>query len=93
MRGEFQIEPLGDHEYLVAIRSGDEKAEIEFHATSDVMEALGVDDAAEQHVVRETAAYLLDHQAVVDLPPLIDLDDVSAAYDGYLEELQRRLAR
>ncbi|MCD9877994.1 hypothetical protein [Streptomyces guryensis] len=58
----------------------------------DVMEALGADDAAEPRVVRETAAFLLDHQPVIDLPPLIDLDDVVAACDGYLEELRRRLA-
>jgi hypothetical protein len=89
---EFHIEPLGDHAYLVAIQSGTQAAEVEFRATADVMEALGADDVAESRAVRETAAFLLDHQPVVDLPPLIDLDDVAAAYDGYLEELQRRLA-
>ncbi|MFF4352527.1 hypothetical protein [Streptomyces sp. NPDC001530] len=89
---EFQIQPLGDHAYLVAIRSGTQTAEVEFRATPAVMEALGAGDDAEQRAVRETAAFLLDHQPVIDLPPLIDLDDVEAAYDGYLEELRRRLA-
>ncbi|TKA03160.1 hypothetical protein [Actinacidiphila oryziradicis] len=90
---EFQIEPLEDHGYLAAIRGGAQRAEVEFRATPDVMEALGIHDAAEQCAVRETAAFLCDHQPVIDLPPLIDLEDVAAAYDDYIEELRRRLRR
>jgi hypothetical protein len=36
--------------------------------------------------------FLTDRQPVIDVPPVIDLDDLSDAYgDSYLRELSRRL--
>lgn len=90
---ELRVEPLGDHEYLVAVVGGEQRAESRFRATPDVMAELGAGDEAEQRVVRESAAFLLDHQPLVDLPPMIDLADVAAAYDGYLDDLRLRLSR
>lgn len=92
-RVELRVESLGDHEYLVAVVSGAQSAESRFRATADVMTELGAGDDAEQRVVRESAAFLLDHQPLTDLPPMIDLEDVAAAYDGYLDDLRLRLAR
>jgi hypothetical protein len=90
---EFDIRSLHDHDYLVVVRRGAERAESEFRVSAAVMRAVDAGDEAEQHAVRETAAFLLEHQPLIDLPPLIDFDDVAAAYDGYLDELRRRLVR
>lgn len=89
---DFEIESLGDHEYLLRVRGGTGEAEPRFRVSPNVLEDLGVDSADEQLVVRETAAFLLEHQPVTDLPPMIDLEDVAAAYDGYPDELRQRLA-
>jgi hypothetical protein len=46
----------------------------------------------EQRVIEETVLYLSERQPVMDIPPLVDLDDVAAAYgDQYIDELSRRL--
>ncbi|HSA51542.1 MAG TPA: hypothetical protein VLH10_15720 [Yinghuangia sp.] len=89
----FRIEPLGDHEYLVAISSGTQTAEPQVRASPGIMRELGAGEDAEQRVVHETTAFLLDHQPLFDLPPMIDLEDVAAAYDDYLDELRQRLSR
>jgi hypothetical protein len=86
---ECQVQSLGDHEYLVAMRSGERAAESRFRAGPAILDALGAGNADEERVVRETAAFLLRHQPLTDLPALIDLEDVAAAYDEYLDELRR----
>jgi hypothetical protein len=43
-------------------------------------------------VVTATAALLTERQLAADLPPVVDLDDVVAAYDDYLGELGDRLS-
>lgn len=88
---EFQVEALGEHEYLVTIRNGEESSQSRLLASQGILEQLGVDSSMEQTVIRETTAFLLEHQPAVDLPPAIDLDDVAAAYDDYVEELRLRL--
>ncbi|WP_354637274.1 hypothetical protein [Kitasatospora camelliae] len=42
--------------------------------------------------MEETAEFLAERQPVVDLPPMVDLDDVVACYDDYLERLEQRTA-
>lgn len=92
-RIQLRVEPLGDHEYLVVAGADARTAESRFRATPEILDELGArGPAAEQLVVRETAAFLTEHQPVVDLPQMVDLDDVAAAYDGYLGELRRRIA-
>ncbi|MET9888191.1 hypothetical protein ABZZ20_34775 [Streptomyces sp. NPDC006430] len=59
-------------------------------ASPDVVAQVGAAEADEQRVIEETALYLAERQPVMDLPPLVDLDDVAAAYgDHYIAELSR----
>lgn len=88
---EFQVRPLGDHEYLVLVTSATGTAESQLRADPEVLDDLGVDGGDEELVVRETAAFLARHQSVIDLPAMIDLQDVAAAYDTYYDELRERL--
>jgi hypothetical protein len=39
-----------------------------------------------------TLAFLLDRQHADELPDTLDLEDVVAAYDDYLEDMRRRAA-
>ncbi|MGX4688441.1 hypothetical protein [Streptomyces sp. JNUCC 63] len=92
MPKQFQIEPMGDHDYLVRARYSGGVIESRFQASPAVVVLLDAAEADEQRVIEETALYLTERQPVMDLPPLIDLDDVVAAYgDQYLDELSRRL--
>ncbi|WP_030273826.1 hypothetical protein [Streptomyces sp. NRRL B-24484] len=92
MSADIQVEPLGDHEYLVRFPSDDDVVLSRFRATEATVEQLRLVRADEERIVEETAAFLTERQPTADLPPMIDLADVAAAYgDDYLEELGRRL--
>ncbi|MGW3045554.1 hypothetical protein ACWC9T_37280 [Kitasatospora sp. NPDC001159] len=92
MSEHFEVEPLGDHEYLLRARAGEEVVESRFRASEAVAEQLHATSADEQRLVEETAEFLAERQPVIDLPPMVDLDDVAACYDDYLEQLDQRLA-
>ncbi|MEU6970581.1 hypothetical protein AB0A71_23135 [Kitasatospora aureofaciens] len=93
MTGDIGIEALGDHEYLVSFPTGGEAVFSRFQASEATLAQLSQARADEKQIVAETAAYLSERQQTADLPPMIDLDDVAAAYgDDYLEELGRRLS-
>jgi hypothetical protein len=82
------LEALGDHDYLVRLQQGEDTVVLRVHADPAVVERIADE---EQRVVEATAAYLIARQSVDELPEQVDLDDVAAAYDGYVEDLQRQL--
>ena len=82
------VEALGDHDYLVRLQQGEDTVVLRVHADPAVVERIADE---EQRVVEATAAYLIARQSVDELPEQVDLDDVAAAYDGYVEDLQRQL--
>ncbi|MGW3045744.1 hypothetical protein ACWC9T_38315 [Kitasatospora sp. NPDC001159] len=92
MSEHFEVEPLGDHEYLLRARVGEEVIESRFRASETVAEQLHVEPTDERRAVEETAEFLAERQSLIDLPPMVDLDDVVACYDDYLDQLGRRLA-
>lgn len=93
MTNQLRIEPLGDHDYLIRVREGQERVEILIQASPDVVERLGLGEPAEARIVAATAAFLMERQPAADLPQALDLDDVAAAYDNYLSELVLRLSQ
>ncbi|MEV7216558.1 hypothetical protein AB0O31_26135 [Kitasatospora cineracea] len=94
MAVDIRVEPLGDREYLVRVEDGRVEAATQVRVTDGVLEQPGLDGSDEQRIVHETVAFLIERQPVIDIPPMIDLDDLADAYgDAYLEELARRLGR
>jgi hypothetical protein len=92
MASSIQVEPLGDHEYLVTFPAGEETIRSQFRATAETLGKLAPAGSDETRIVAATAAYLAEHQQVIDIPPMIDLDDVEAAYGGdYLQAVTRHL--
>ena len=83
------LEALGYHDYLVRFKQDEETVVVRVHADPAVVMQIADD---EQSVVEATAAYLIARQSADDLPEDVDLDAVAAAYDGYVEDLQRQLA-
>jgi hypothetical protein len=63
------------------------------HASPGVVDAISVLEADEIRVVEATAAYLIERQRADDLPSTLDLDEVAAAYDDYIDDIRMRLAR
>ncbi|MFF2628565.1 hypothetical protein [Kitasatospora sp. CB02891] len=92
MAADIRVEPLGDREYLVRVEQGSAQASTQVRVTDGVFDRTGLPEVEEGRVVHETVAFLIERQPVIDIPPMIDLDDLADAYgDSYLEELERRL--
>jgi hypothetical protein len=86
------IEALGDHDYLVRVAQDDDLVTIQMRANPEAVDRIAGPDADETRVVAATVAYLIARQRPDDLPEQLDLDDVIAAYDDYLDELQDEFA-
>ncbi|MGY1809270.1 hypothetical protein ACI8AF_18040 [Blastococcus sp. SYSU D00669] len=90
MAADVEIEPQGEHEYLVHLTSGEEVSESWFDVSPDVLRELGVPPAQEAGLVQRTVEFLLQHQEVADFPQLVELEDVLAGYDGYRDAVRSR---
>jgi hypothetical protein len=85
---EPTLESLGDHDYLVRFPQREDTIVVRLYADPAVVEQIADD---ERRVVEATAAYLIERQGPEDLPKQIDLDEVAAAYSGYIDDLHRQL--
>jgi hypothetical protein len=86
------IDAVGDHDYLVRVSQDDDLVTIRIRANPEAVTRIGGPDADETRVVAATVTYLIARQRPDDLPEQLDLDDVIAAYDDYLDDLQNELA-
>ena len=79
---EFEVEAVGDHEYLVRVHGAEEVAEAWLRVTPETLDDLGtgLDEAT---VVHRTVAFLLRHQDATDFPAIVELEDVLASYPDY----------
>jgi hypothetical protein len=85
MADDIEIDAQGEHGYVVTQASELEDVRTWFQVSPEVMDQLGADD--EEDVVRRTVLFLRRHQDVADFPESVDLEDVIAAYDDYLEAM------
>jgi hypothetical protein len=94
---EIAIESQGNHEYVVRIPVGDdaddEVVESWFRITPDVLARLGVEQGDEQRVVVETVAFISAHQALIDFPQTLELEDAIAAYPDFVRTVRKRLTQ
>lgn len=89
-RGQLVLH-LGEHDYLVRVGTGEQATEIRMHASPSVVDR--ITNADEARIIEATTAYLISRQRADDLPSDLDLADVAAVYDDYLDDLHRRLER
>ena len=85
------VEALGDHHYLIHVRQGEDIVEVRVHATPAVVARIASVETDETRIIEATAAYLIARQRADDLPAVLDLDDVAAAYEGYVDDISREL--
>lgn len=80
---QMSIESQGDHEYVARLSRGDETAETWISVTPEVLAELDVDPEDEEALVRRAVDLVARHGPLADLPEIITLEDVIAAYpDG-----------
>jgi hypothetical protein len=91
MADQPHVEVTGEHTYLIRVREGEDTIEISMRASPEVVAQLP-DDTDELRLIEVTAAYLIARQRADDLPAAFDLDDVAAAYEGYLDDIAAQLS-
>lgn len=91
MTEQFDVEPVTEDQYLVRAETASGTVESWFRADRETLEQLGLPDADELEVVRQTAIYLAGRQPVEDFPPMLDLLDVMASYEDYADHIRRQL--
>jgi hypothetical protein len=85
MGTSIEIETQGEHQYVVRLRDDDEASETWFNITPALLDQVRVGEENEELVVRRTAEFLLAHQGVADFPDIVELEDVIATYDGFID--------
>ncbi|SDC91727.1 hypothetical protein SAMN05660690_2913 [Geodermatophilus telluris] len=88
MSEAVEVEPQGDHEFVVRLPGDGEGTESWFRLSPGVLADLGVDPAGEEDLVRRTVDFLLQHQDAADFPDVVELEDVAASYDGHLDAVR-----
>ncbi|MFD2417063.1 hypothetical protein [Amycolatopsis pigmentata] len=91
MGGDFRIEVVTDHEYVLHAVAGAETVETWFHLEPEVLRELGVGEADEAKVVARTVDFMAERQSVADFPALVHLEDLIATYADYPEQIRDRL--
>jgi hypothetical protein len=88
-----RIEALGDHDYLVHVNRDDDfvTVRIRMRATPEVVARISGADVDESRVVAATMDYLAARQRSDELPEQLDLADIVAAYDDYVDDLRQQL--
>ena len=80
---------LKEEEIDGLLRDENEVVESWFTLTPSLLDRLRGDGEDEEHFVRRTAEFLVERQGVPDFPDIVDLEDVLATYDDYLDYLAR----
>jgi hypothetical protein len=88
---QAQIEAAGEHRYVITLREGEDLVQIRLHADAATVALIANDRLDERRLVEETLRYLVRRQRADDLPPALDLADVAAGYDTWIDEMRRQV--
>lgn len=78
--GQALIESQGDHEYAVSLSREEESAQSWVSVTPEIRAELDVDPQDEEGLVRRAVELVARCSPLTDLPAIITLEDVIAAY-------------
>jgi hypothetical protein len=85
---QAQIEAVGGHHYAITVGEGEELVQITLYADPATVALIATDQLDERRLVEETLRYLVHRQRADDLPPALDLADVAAGYETWIEEMR-----
>jgi hypothetical protein len=89
MTTSIEIETQGEYQYVVRLRDEDEACETWFNITPAALDQVRVGGEDEERVVERTAEFLVARQGVADFPDIVELEDVIATYDDFIEVMTR----
>ena len=88
---QVQIDAVGAHRYAITLREGEDLVQIRLYADAVTVALITNDQLDERRLVEQTVRYLVRRQRADDLPPALDLADVAAGYDTWIEEMRTQL--
>lgn len=83
---DFEITSQGDGEYAVRVKTDEGAVTLDL-LLGEAEAASGGALDADEGTVRATMRYLLEHQGAEDLPQLVDIEEVLAAYPDATERI------
>ena len=83
---DFEVTSQGDGEYAVRVRTEEGSVTLDVLLGEAESASGGALDAGEG-TARATVRYLLEHQGAEDLPQLVDIEEVLAAYPDAAERI------
>lgn len=89
---EIQVTPMGPGRFGVQVREGDVETSHQVTVPEPFLDELGLGDADQEQVVRESIAFLLEREPATSIMQEFDLPTISRFFSDYPEELGRRLS-
>lgn len=88
---ERRIDDLGEHRFLVSVGAGDEFVDVQVYVDPAALGRIGLDITDELQIVSAAMDFLLERQHADDLPSRVDLDEVAGVYEGFVDDIRRRI--
>ena len=92
MTEKIQIQPLAEHEWAVDLTEGTSRTRHRVVVPTELLDDLGLVDADEELLVRESIAFLLEREPATSIYEEFPLDTVAAQFPDFADELRSRLA-
>jgi hypothetical protein len=92
MSEKIRIQPLADHDFAVDVTEGTTHTRHRVIVPTELLDDLGLIDADEQRVVRESFEFLLEREPATSIYDEFPLDTVASQFPEFAEELRARLA-
>ena len=89
---QINLSPMGPHQFGVQVSEGDSTTSHQVTVPESLLDDLGLQDADEETVVRESFAFLLEREPATSIMKEFSLDVIPRYFPEYSEELPRRLA-
>jgi hypothetical protein len=91
MSEKMSITRLGDSEFGVELREGDATTSHKVTVPSTLVDDLGLGDVDQEHLVRESIAFLLEREPATSILPEFGLDIIPRYFPEYSDEVVRRV--
>jgi hypothetical protein len=89
---QARIEAIGGHHYAITLREDEELVQLNLYADPATVALVATDHFDERRLVEETLRYLARRQRADELPAALDLADVAAGYDTWMEDMRAQLS-
>jgi hypothetical protein len=91
---EIKITPLGEGAFGVEVAGEvDVPTNHKVSVPEGMVEELGLGDVEPEEIVRESFAFLLEHEKPTSILPEFSLEEIAVYYPQYFQELPARLGR